>query len=104
MSRKYDSITPVELPNGDADHMLFATAEGDVWLSLEDSGVFIAEGFDRGTAKQLETKFRDAQGHGPLQTASTPQTELTLGLSHLLPGIGMPRAAIVSAHHLLATH
>ncbi len=100
LSRKYDSIKPVDLPNGDADHLLFTTSEGDVWLSLEDTGVFISEGFDRATAKQLESKFRDAQGHGPLQTASAPQSELTLGLSRLLPGIGIPRASVVSMHSL----
>ena len=102
LARKYDSAKPVELPGGDADHLLFTTAEGDVWLSIEDTGVFIAEGFDRATAKQLEAKFRDAQGHGPLQTASQPRGELTLGLSRLLPGIGIPRAAVLSAHALTA--
>lgn len=101
LPRKYDSVKAVNLPGGDADHLLFTTAEGDVWLSLEDTGVFVAEGFDRATAKELEAKFRGSQGHGPLQTASTPGAELTLGLSHLLPGIGMPRAAIVSAQTLL---
>ena len=73
-----------------------------MWLSLEDTGVFISEGYDRETAKQLETKFRDAQGHGPLQTAAAQGNELTLGLSRLLPGIGIPRAAIVSAQEALS--
>ncbi len=102
LPRKYDSLKPVEQPDGDADHLLFTTAEGDVCLSLEDKGVFIAEGFDRGTAKELQAKFRDAQGHGPLQTAGTglSQHELTMGFSRLLPGIGIPRAAAASAGHL----
>ena len=105
LSRKYDSIKPVDLPGGDADHLLFTTSEGNVWLSLEDNGVFIEEGFDHGTARQLEAKFRDAQGHGPLQTAqgTLPSRELTLGLSRLLPGIGVPRAAVTSAQRLLVS-
>ncbi len=102
LARKYKSVQRVSLQDGDEDHLLFSTEEGDVWLSLEDTGVFLSEGFDRATAKQLETKFRDVQGHGPLRTASvaTPGTELTLGISRLLPGVGMPRAAIAAAHHL----
>ena len=102
LPRKYDSLKQVEQPNPDADRVLFTTSEGDVWLSLEDSGVFVSEGFDRATARQLETKFREVQGHGPLQTAgvNVPRQELTLGLSKLLPGIGILRAAAVSAAHL----
>jgi hypothetical protein len=97
LPRKYSSLTQMPLPDGDDDHLLFETPEGDVWLSLEDSSVFISEGFDRATAKKLEQMYRDAQGRGPLQIAgknSTPQHELTTGFSHLLPGIGIPRAAL----------
>ena len=79
--------------------MLFTTGEGDVWLSLEDTGVFIAEGFDRVTAKQLRQSSRCA-GTWPAANRIRNRGELTLRLSHLLPGIGMPRAAIVSAHSL----
>ncbi len=103
LPRKYDSLKRVELQDGDGDHQLYTTAEGDVWLSLEDKGVFVSEGYDRATAKQLETLFRDAQGHGPLMTAdvAVPRGELALRLSRMLPGIGVPRAAMVSARHLL---
>lgn len=99
LARKYDTLTPVQFQDGDADHLLFHTEEGDVWLSLEDNSVFISEGFDRATARRLDTLFRDAQGHGPLQTAgaTVPGNELTLTLSRLLPGIGVPRAAIAAA-------
>ncbi len=102
LARKYDNIKPVEFQDGDADHLLFTTGEGDVWLSLEDNGVFLSEGYDRETAHKLETMFREAQGHGRLQTASTatPAGELTLNLSRLLPGIGIPRAAALTASHL----
>jgi hypothetical protein len=99
LPRKYSQLKPVELPNGDADHLLFTTSEGDVWLSLDDKGVFFSEGFDRATAKQLEMMYRDAQGHGKLQVAGTsnlPQHELTMGFARLLPGIGVPRAVIES--------
>jgi hypothetical protein len=96
LPRKYRALKQVDLPDGDADHLLFTTNEGDVLLSLEDTGVFLSEGFDRATAKQLETMYRDAQGKGKLQFAGTtvPQHELTMGFAGLLPGIGMPRAAL----------
>lgn len=100
LPRKYDNIKPVEFQDGDADHLLFQTEEGDVWLSLEDNSVFVSEGYDRATAKKLDRMFRDAQGHGRLQTASVGanQGELTLGLTRLLPGIGIPAAARVALH------
>ncbi len=102
LARKYDSIKQVEFQDGDADHLLFSTEEGDVWLSLEDNSVFLSEGYDRATAKKMDTMFRDAQGHGRLQTAGVNASagELTLGLSRLLPGIGIPVAAVKLASHL----
>lgn len=100
LSRKYNSLKKVDLANGDEDHMLFTTSEGDVCLSLEDTGVFISEGYDRATAAQLETKYREAQGRGPLMQAGRPLTphELTMGFRSLMPGIGVPRAVIDAAH------
>ncbi len=111
LPRKYSSLKQVELPNGDADHLLYETNEGDVWLSLEEDGVFLSEGFDRATAKQLEAMYRDAQGKGKLQIAGSalpaadvPQHELTMGFAGLLPGIGVPRAAVRAAMGALGTH
>ncbi|MGI4852489.1 MAG: hypothetical protein ACRYF4_00415 [Janthinobacterium lividum] len=100
LPRKYDNIKPVEFQDGDADHLLFSTEEGDVWLSLEDNSVFVSEGYDGATAKKLDRMFRDAQGHGRLQTAGVVANrgELTLGLTRLLPGIGIPAAARVALH------
>ncbi|MGI4755651.1 MAG: hypothetical protein ACRYGF_02250, partial [Janthinobacterium lividum] len=99
LARKYDSIKQVQFQDGDPDHLLFSTEEGDVWLSLEDNSVFLSEGYDRITARKLDSMFRDAQGHGQLQTAGLqlPQRELTLSMSRLLPGIGMPRAVLHAA-------
>ncbi len=99
LPRKYNGLKQVQTPDGDDDHLLFETREGDVWLSLDDTGVFISEGYDRATAKKLETLYRDAQGHGQLQQAQQqlPQHELTTGFAHLLPGIGIPRAVVEAA-------
>ena len=99
LPRKYRALKQVDLPNGDADHLLFHTEEGDVWLSLDDTGgVFISEGFDSDTAHKLETLYRDVQGHGPLQqaaiqpAATQPTRDLTSPLRNLMPGI--PKAAL----------
>ncbi len=106
LPRKYDSIKPVEFQDGDEDHLLFTTEEGDVWITLDDTGVFVSEGFDRATARKLEAMFRDAQGHGPLQSAFTTSQgrELTLGMTQLLAGVGMPRAAVRAAAGLSSSH
>ncbi len=103
LPRKYDNIKPVQFQDGDADHLLFSTEEGDVWLSLEDNSVFVSEGYDRATAKKLDRMFRDAQGKGRLQTAgvAVPASELTMTFTRLLPGIGVPRAVVLAASHLL---
>ncbi|AFL89988.1 hypothetical protein Terro_3778 [Terriglobus roseus DSM 18391] len=103
LARKYSALKKVDLPNGDEDHLLYSTSEGDVWLSLEDTGVFISEGYDRAMAKQLEAKYREAQGRGPLMQAGSqmPQHELTMGFRSLLPGIGVPRAVIDATHRLV---
>ena len=103
LARKYDNIKPVAFQDGDGDHLLFSTEEGDVWLSLEDNSVFLSEGYERATAKKMDSMFRDAQGHGRLQTASNAvpnRGELTLGLSRLMPSIGIPLAAVKMASHL----
>ncbi len=105
LQRKYDSLKRVELPNGDDDHQLYTTAEGDVWLSLEDKAVFVSEGYDRAIAKQLDTLYRDAQGHGPLMTAGVMQAhgELALGLSRMLPDL-MPRGAVLTLQQAPGDH
>jgi len=94
LPRKYRGLKQIDLPNGDADHLLFSTEEGDVWLALDDTGgLFISEGFDRDTAQKLETLYRDAQGHGPLQQAAVqPQHDLTSSLHNLM--LGIPKAAL----------
>ncbi len=92
LARKYDHLQRVPQPNGDDDHQVFTTPEGDVVLSLEDKALFISEGFDRALAAQLETRLREVQGVGPLQSASVRPAargkELTLAFGNLLAAYG----------------
>ncbi len=70
LARKYDHLQRVSQQNGDDDHQLYTTPEGDVVLTLEDKTLFISEGFDRALSAQFETRMRQVQGVGPLQNAS----------------------------------
>ncbi len=96
VKRKYAGLKPVD--GNDDDHLAFTTPEGDVLLTRAGDTVFVSEGFDNGTAKKLDELYRGAQGHGPLMRATVQPHELTLGLSRLLPGIGMPRAVLQKLH------
>ena len=97
LPRKYDHLERVKstAPNDlgtEDDRQLYTTPEGDVILSLVDKTVFISEGFDRTLARQLETRMRDVQGTGPLQSASLqPRQELTGPLRSLLQSYATPR-------------
>ncbi len=71
LARKYDHVQRVSVPDGDDDHQIYTTPEGDVVLTLEDKTLFISEGFDRALATQFEARLRQVQGVGPLQSAST---------------------------------
>ncbi len=91
LPRKYDHLQRVPQPNGDDDHQVFTTSEGDVVLTLEDKTLFISEGFDRALATPLETRMRDVQGVGPLQSASAQypaEHELSGTLFSLLSDLG----------------
>lgn len=70
LPRKYQHLSAVTAKGADDDHQTFTTDEGDVVLTLEGDTVFVSEGFPRDLALQLETKMRDVQGRGPLQSAS----------------------------------
>ena len=92
LPRKYDHLQRVKDPDGDDDRQLYTTDEGDVVLSLVDKTVFVSESFDRGLARQLETRLRDVQGVGPIQTAAAPRGELGLRLA-AMPGVFTPHSA-----------
>lgn len=95
LGRKYSGLKQVS-PVSDQDHQIYTTTEGDVVLTLEDTGVFISEGFPRDTAKQLDELFRGVQGKGPTMTATMPVHEPALTLSTWMNSMGITRAAMQS--------
>ncbi len=96
LGRKYDHLQPVKTADDNPDRQMFTSPEGDVVLSLMDKTLFISEGFNRLLARQLETKMRDVQGVGPIQSASAPAhgRELNLRLAAMLDGFGAWFAAV----------
>ncbi|MBS1814069.1 MAG: hypothetical protein JSS87_04265 [Acidobacteria bacterium] len=102
LGRKYSGVKKVS-PEDDQDHQTFNTSEGDVVLTLEDRGVFISEGFDRATAKQLDGLFRGVQGNGPMHTAtvSMPRmNEPAMTLSKWMNSFGITHAAMQHARRV----
>ena len=77
LPRKYEHLQQVtNTPDTDTDHLRFTSEEGDIVLSIDDRTVYISEGFPRELSKQLETRMREVQGSGPLQSAGLSQPTL----------------------------
>ncbi len=55
----------------DEKEQVYSTSEGDVLLSINGRGVFIAEGFALPLARKLRDSIVSAQPEGPLQVASS---------------------------------
>jgi hypothetical protein len=97
LPRKYSGLVRREKDEVDAKEQVYTTNEGDVLLSLNGSGVFLAEGFALPLARKLRDSIVASQSEGPLQIASSaaanPQPEeLTLSWSRYLSSFGMLKA------------
>jgi hypothetical protein len=76
LGRKYSGLKPdptaekdANLPEGTTEKV-WTTNEGPVVIRQKGKLVFVAESFDLPTARKLGTLILEAQGSGPLQTAS----------------------------------
>ncbi len=85
LGRKYSGLAERKADEG-AGEKVFSTREGDVLLTLTDTGLFIAEGYPVVTARKLREAAMDAQGTGPQHMAL--DHELTLGGVRALAGFG----------------
>jgi hypothetical protein len=86
LGRKYNHISEHKADELDSREKVFSTEEGDVLLSRSGNSLFVSEGFPLALARKLRDAAGDAQAVGPIQLASTPRGELTLGL-----GVGLRR-------------
>jgi hypothetical protein len=87
--RKYSNVVRRTQDEADDDEQVYSTNEGDVLLSVSDSGVFIGEGFSLPLARKLRDSIASVQSHGPMRIAGTQPHETALGLSTLLSSFGV---------------
>jgi hypothetical protein len=97
LGRKYSRVTERKADEQDGEQV-YTTNEGDVLISLDDRGVFIAEGFPLALARQMREATLAVQGSGKIMNARG--SELTLGLSRMMSGAGMIRPATVGRYTL----
>jgi hypothetical protein len=106
LPRKYSGVVRRKQDEADEKEQVYSTSEGDVLLSINGRGVFIAEGFALPLARKLRDSIVSAQPEGPVQIASSSPIhsqadmraepehgELTLSLSRYLSSFGMMKAA-----------
>ncbi len=87
--RKYSNVVRRTQDEADESEQVFSTSEGDVLLSITNSGVFIGEGFSLPLARKLRDSIAIVQSHGPMRIAETQPHETALGLSTLLSSFGV---------------
>jgi hypothetical protein len=94
---------------------VYSTSEGDVLLSLSDTGVFVSEGFPLELARKLRDKIESVQTDSPLQVAgagsqgtrvtsgnaaAAPSFDPGLALVRTMEQAGVMRAAISGRYTL----
>ena len=87
--RKYSNVVRRQQDEVDDSEQVYSTNEGDVLLSISDTGVFIGEGFSLPLARKLRDSIASVQSSGPMQIAGTQPHETALGLSTLLSSFGV---------------
>ena len=89
VSRKYSNVVRRPQDETDETEQVYSTSEGDVLLSISDTGVFIGEGFSLSLARKLRDSIASVQSSGPIQIAGAQPHETALGLSALLSSFGV---------------
>ena len=101
LGRKYSQLTERKADESGEGEQVYSTNEGDVLMSLDGPGLFVAEGFPLATARKLREEVLSVQGSGPMRMASSGQgvrRELTLGTLGWSLGFGVVRPATVGRY------
>ncbi|MCL2659397.1 MAG: hypothetical protein FWD64_02595 [Acidobacteriaceae bacterium] len=93
--RKYSGVARREQDEQDGEQ-IYSTSEGDVLLSINGSGVFLAEGFPLPLARRLRDSIESVQAEGPLQVVKNNQNyhEPALDMARMIGGFGVMRAGL----------
>lgn len=99
LPRKYSGLTRRPKDEQSEDEEVYTTSEGDVMLSMSDTGVFISEGFPLELARKLRDMVTGAQTDGPLQVADvssarTAMSDPAMGLVRLISSSGTMKAGL----------
>jgi len=86
--RKYSNVVRRTQDEADETEQVYSTNEGDVLLSISDSGVFVGEGFSLPLARKLRDSIASVQAHGPIQIAGDKLHDPALNLSNLMSSFG----------------
>lgn len=86
--RKYSNVVRRTQDEADESEQVYSTSEGDVLLSISDTGVFVGEGFSLPLARKLRDSIASVQSHGPMQIAGDKLHEPALNLSTLMSSFG----------------
>jgi hypothetical protein len=86
--RKYSNVVRRTQDELDDSEQVYSTNEGDVLLSISNTGVFIGEGFSLPLARKLRDSIASVQSSGPMQIAGAQPHETALDLSGLLSSFG----------------
>jgi hypothetical protein len=94
LPRKYSSLVRRTKDEADRTEQVYTTNEGDVLLSISDTGVFVSEGFPAQLARKLRDLIASVQSNAPLQVAwsqksQRPEAGSGLGVSD--PGLSLVR-------------
>ena len=107
LPRQYDGMTRREKDEAGndigADERVWSTREGDVFLAIDGTRVWVSEGFALATARKMRGMIEGAQGSGPLLQAESREQEsgnrdqgesLVGGLGTWRGGFGLMRTAL----------
>jgi hypothetical protein len=92
--RKYSGVVRRQKDELDESEQVYSTNEGDVYLSISGSGVFVSEGFDLALARKLRDRIQSVQSDAPLQVAGEMEMhEPALTMAHALSSFGVLKAS-----------
>ncbi len=92
VARKYKRVSRRKQDEAGETEQVYATAEGDVLLSISDRDVFVSEGFALPLARRLRDSIASVQGVGAVQAAGFRAHELGLGLGGEISSFGILRS------------
>jgi hypothetical protein len=100
LPRKYTELVRQPKDEADQSEQVYSTDEGDVLLSVSDTGVFVSEGFPLELARKLRDRVASVQSNAPLQVAGLGAgnhaglTDPALTLARLMSSAGVMKAAM----------